>query len=574
MSLRHPLRSPLTLVLGTLLTLPFTSQPVEGQAQGRMRVLVANLTPAAGARPNFGRDLADELRDEIDLPTHVALSDDDIDDAAREFGMRLEGLDCTTAQQLAVEMNVGMVYCGEYTQNGTQVEFASRFIAIPSMSAFQVAPTSVGVEDIPGATTHVMTFFQTTIEKVSQVASCLMEFNSSNWQEAVTDCGRATEVAPEALEARSALATAYIELEQWNDALTQLDLLLEADPFNMMALEAAGFVAIQVDDREAARDYYLRYMELNPQDIAVRIRVAADLAERGDNLGGMQVLQDGIEQNPDNLELHEQYGSMAARAAIELQSALAPGTPITPEIADIYRNAITSLTLIIDRFQAEAPPEYVGMVTAAHVQLGEIDQAIAMGERGLQMYPQDASIRVQVAGAYAEAGQLDRAVATMKEAIAIDPNLPNAHVRMGQWLLQADRVEEAGAAFLQAARKGEQPAENLASLIFAHGATVHAADLRRQAETFEIAKQFEISPMLLSQINFFHGYALFQIGDAMQQAGTVEAAQATIPIFREALQLFNGALEYGATNSVDQLIAATTQLIAVQELVIERATGG
>jgi tetratricopeptide (TPR) repeat protein len=576
MSLIHPSRSPLFLVLGTLLALAFTSEPVEGQAAGRMRVLVANLTPAAGGNRDFGEDLADELRDQIDLPTHIALSDDDIDDAAREFGMRLEGLDCATAQQLAVEIEVGMVYCGEYTQNGAQVEFASRFIAIPSMSAFQVAPTSVGAEDIPAATSHVMTFFQTTIEKVSQVASCLMEYNSSNWNEAVTDCGRATEVAPEALEARSALASAYLELEQYNDALVQLEVLLEADPFNMNALEAAGFAATQVENREAARDYYLRYMELNPTDIAVRIRVAADLAERGDNLGGMQVLEDGITQNPDNLELHEQYGSMAARAAIDAQSALG-GAPITPEIADMYRKAITSLTLIIDRFQAEAPPEYVGMVTAAHVQLGEIPEAIAMGERGLQLYPQDASVRVQVASAYAEAGQIEQAVSTMREAIAIDPNLPNAYVRIGQWLLEADRVPEAGEAFLQAAQKGEQPAENLASMIFAHGATVkdqQQGDLRGAAEAFEIAKQFEISSMLRSQINFFHGYALFRIGETAQQASTVESAQATIPIFREALTHFNGAQEYGATRQLDQLIAAANQMVLIQESIIARAAQG
>jgi tetratricopeptide (TPR) repeat protein len=579
MSLIHPLRSPLALVLGTLLALPFTSQPVEGQAAGRMRVLVANLTPPAGGNTDFGEDLANELRDQIDLPTHVALSDDDIDDAAREYGMRLEGLDCNLAQQLAVEMEVGMVYCGEYTQSGTQVEFNSRFIAIPSMSQFQVAPFSVGAQDIAGATNHVMTFFQTTIEKVTQVASCLMEFNSSNWQEAVTDCGRATEVAPEALEARSALASAYLELEQWNEALEQLEVLLEADPFNVVALEAAGFAASQVDNREAARDYYLRYMELNPQDIAVRIRVAADLAERGDNLGGMQVLEAGIEQNPDNLELHEQYGSMAARAAIELQAATpsAPDAPLDPEIADMYRKAITSLNLIIDRFQQEALPEYVGMVTSAHVQLGQIDQAIAAGERGIQLFPDNAQVRNQLATAYAEGGQIDRAVSTLEEAIAIDPQLPNAYVRMGQWLLEADRVEEAGEAFLQAAERGEQPAENLATLIFAHGVNVkdqQQGDLQGSVRAYEIAKQFQTSSMLTSQINFFHGYALYRIGDSMQQASTVESAQGSTPIFREALQLFNGATEYGASRNVDQLIAATNNMILIQESIIARATGG
>mgnify|MGYP000993830282 CR=1 FL=1 len=102
----------------------------------------------------------------------------------------------------------------------------------------------------------------------------------------------------------------------------------------------------------------------------------------------MSLLEAGLEQDPENVDLHEQYGSMASRAALSLQS-LSPQPqgedppPLSPEITDLFQKAVFSLTKVIDAQGADAPPGYFGNVLGSHVALGEFDEALALGEQAI-----------------------------------------------------------------------------------------------------------------------------------------------------------------------------------------------
>ncbi len=567
-----------------LLTVPFAHQYAEAQAGGRMQVLVANLTPTGEADDDFGQDLADELRDLIDLDTHVAMSDDDIDDAARQYDMRLDDLNCLLSQQLATEIEVPMVFCGSYEQSGETVEYTAQFITIPGLEQFAVAPQTLTVEDIDVATAHIMEFFEATIDMVSQIAFCGMEYNSSNWQGAIEYCSRAVNLAPESNEARAALARTYLELEQYRESLDHFEILLESDPFDTNSLESAGYVASQIGENEAARDYYARYLELNPENVAIRMRVAFDLAQTGDNVGAMGLLEAGLEQDPENVDLHEQYGSMAVRAAVSLQ-ALSPQPqpgdssgppPLDSEVADLFRRAVHSLTRVLEAQGSETSSTYVGNVMASHIALGQLDEALALGAQGIEYFPDDAQVRSQLANAYNQAGDVDQAISTLEAALAIDPDLANANARIGQWLLAVDRVEEAGEAFSAAVAAGEQPADVLANQIFGYGYNEKdqgAGDFNGAVEAYDVARELDISPALQSQISFFHGYARYRQAEAANQPNTLESAQASLPIFREALAQFNQAGDYGQANpgsNLGQFIAGTNTYIEIQEGIIAR----
>ena len=577
----HRMRMGLAVLAAVLLTVPLVHQEAEAQVGGRMRVLVADLTPTGDADDDFGRDLAEELRDKIDIDTHVAMSDDDIDDAARQYDMRLRDLNCLLSQQLAVEIEVPMIFCGRYEESGETVEYSAQFVTIPGGEIFAVEPQTVSREDIETATAHVMEFFEATIDKVSQIAFCGMEYNSSNWQGAVDYCSRAVELAPESSEARAALARTYLELEQYQESLEQLQLLLEADPFDINALESAGYVASQVGETDAARDYYARYLELNPENVAIRMRVAYDLAQTGDDVGAMGLLEAGLEQDPESVDLHEQYGSMAARAAVSAQ-AMSPQpqggdpAPLSPEIADLFRKAVTSLSVVLEAQGSEAPPAYLGNVIAAHIALGEFDEALAAGARGLEFFPDDANVRSNLANAYNQAGDVDQAISMLEEALAIDPDTPNAYARIGQWLIEEGRVTDAGEAFKQAVERGEQPVDVLANQIFGYGYNTRdqaEGDFNGAIQAYDVAREMDISPALRSQINFFHGYARYRQAEAANEPNTVESAQASLPLFQEALAQFNQAGDYGRANpgsNLSQFIDGTGTYIEIQEGIIAR----
>ncbi len=576
------MRMSMAVVIAVLLTVPFVHQEAEAQPAGRMQVLVADLTPSGDADEDFGRDLADELRDRIDIPTHVAMSDDDIDDAAREYDMRLRDLNCVLSQQLASILEIPMVFCGDYEQSGDMFEYSGQFITIPAGERFAVESQMISEDDIDAAVNHIMEFFEATIEQVSQIAFCGMEFNSSNWDGALDYCSRAVELVPESGEARAALARTYLELEEYDESLTHFEVLLESDPFDITSLESAGYVASQVGNIDAAREYYSRYLELNPDNVAIRMRVAYDLAQTGDEVGAMTLLEAGLEQDPENVDLHEQYGSMASRAALSLQS-LSPQPqgggdppPLSPEIADLFQKAVFSLTKVIDAQGADAPPGYFGNVLGSHVALGEFDEALALGEQAIEYFPDDAQVRSQLANAYRQAGDVDRAITTLENALEIDSELANAYARIGQWLIEEGRVEEAGEAFHSAVDAGEQPADILANQIFGYGYNEKdqgEGDLSGAVEVYNIAREFDISPALLSQINFFHGYARYRQAEAASQPNTVESAQASLPIFQEALAQFNQAGDYGRVNAganLSQFLDGTATYIEIQEGIIAR----
>ncbi len=576
------LRINVRLMAALLLMVPFVHHEAEAQAGGRMRVLVADLTPTGEAEDDFGRDLSEELRELINLDTHVAMSDDEIDDAADEYDMDWRDLNCLLSQQLAVEVSVPMIFCGRYEQNGESINYSAQFVTVPGGDIFEVEPQTVAEDDIDVAATHVMEFFEATIDMVSAIAFCGMEYNSSNWQGSLDYCSRAVDLAPESMEARAALARTYLELEQYEESLGQFEVLLEADPFDINSLESAGFLASQVGETDAARDYYARYLELNPENVAIRMRVAYDLAQTGDEVGAMGLLEAGIEQDPENVDLHEQYGSMAARAAVSLQ-AMSPlpqdggqPAPLSPENQDLFRKAVSSLTIVLDAMGAEAPPVYLGNIVASHVALGEFDEALAMGRRGLEYFRDDATVRSQLANAYNQAGQIEQAISTLEEALAIDPDVPNAYARIGQWLLTEERVQEAGEAFQQAVERGEQPADVLANQIFGYGYNTRdqeRGDFNGAIEAYNVARQLDIMPGLRSQINFFHGYARYRQAEAVNQPNTLESAQASLPLFQEALAQFNQATDYGQVNpgsNLSQFIAGTTTYVEIQEGIIAR----
>jgi tetratricopeptide (TPR) repeat protein len=148
---------------------------------------------------------------------------------------------------------------------------------------------------------------------------------------------------------------------------------------------------------------------------------------------------------------------------------------------------------------------------------------------------------------------------------------------MGQWLLAQERVEEAGAAFAQAAERGEQPVDVLANQIFGYGYNTKdqvQGDFNGAIEAYNVARSLDISPALRSQINFFHGYARYRQAEVINQPNTVESATASMPLFQEALSQFNQAQDYGRANpgsNLSQFIEGTGTFVEIQEGIIARA---
>jgi hypothetical protein len=136
-------------------------------------------------------------------------------------------------------------------------------------------------------------------------------------------------------------------------------------------------------------------------------------------------------------------------------------------------------------------------------------------------------------------------------------------------LIEAGRFDEAAAAAPAAER------DQVARAIFqrAYVAGHQRQDFDYAVRGYVAAKRL-VTPgdAMHDQLNFWHGFALYSAGVDAQAAQTLATAEATLPMFEEALDLFAATGEYPATVNVNValLVRTTNSYIEIQQAVIER----
>lgn len=573
------LRAALVIAAAAAFLVPLI--PVEADAQepgGRFRVIVPDVVPADDSNPRFGDRVSGYLRDMIDLDTHVAMPRREIDEHARTYEMRYDDLGCIEARQLATQIRAPIVMCGTYEDVGGEYRVEVTFITVPDGDEFAIAPFTAGHEEWVSAAEHLSQEFTTLVQELGTIRNCDTALRNADWDTAIEQCERAVAIAPDSYTVRRALAAVYRETEDWQASLEQYQVMLEERPQDEDALVAAGYVAAQSGDRELAREYYERYLEFNPENVNVRIQVAYDLGET-DPYGAMRLLEEGLEQEPDNVDLHDRYGTYSFRAAVTLQDEQQfqqqdGDRTMSPEVEELYRQAIRSFEIVLEELGSEGRPAQATNTMRAYRQLGEYDEAIRMGERAAQWFPGEADIPSQLAHAHSDAGDFDAAIAALDRALAINPDLSQGQTRKGSYFLRAGRVDDAVAAFREAAARGEQESDQLASMIFSHGFNNHVQqdDFAEGIRLLEAAKEFDISTELRQQIDYFHGYALYMQGRVAQEPSNLQSAQATLPIFRQARERVQAGQPYAQRSgqNYQELIDAIDAFIEIQELIIQR----
>ena len=216
-------------------------------------------------------------------------------------------------------------------------------------------------------------------------------------------------------------------------------------------------------------------------------------------------------------------------------------------------------------------------MSAAQLQLGNVDEAIAFAERAVESHPEEAGLRAIHAEALKESGMITEAVAALAAIEDIDPDWPNLDLRMGNWLMEAGRVEEAVPVLQRAVAKGSSP-DQAGNMIFssAYASYVQPTEKNypRFIELIGLAKSFDVSAQAQETFDFWHAFSLYQYGMVLQEPETVEAANRTLPMFQEALALFQRGKGYAdrtASINLQQFVDATGTYIEIQDAIIRRA---
>lgn len=567
--------------LAALIVAPavFVNGSLEAQDLGRFRVLVPDLFALEDANRGFGEDVAKELRELLnELPTHQPVDKDDIEDQLDRFDMRMRDLNCISTRQLGAQMNVQVAFCAEYTESDRMRELKNiKFIDLGSSAEFSVDGFAIDRDEKEAAAQRILDAFDTYVQQIRFRDFCYQYAQSNDWEGSLRTCDQALELNPADGGVRYQRAQALWKLERLDEGLTEVEVILEADPFDSDALNLGGYLATQLGRTDAGREYYGRYLEVNPNAAAVRLSIAHELFTGGDAEGAMLLVAEGleVEETPELLTYYGSYAMEAARQASPADAA-ADALP-APEVAALYREAITSLEKAFELLGDEMQPSNLRNIISAYAQLGENDQAVSFAEQVLATYPEDTSILSAYSVALGRVDRVDDAVAALQQIESIDPEYPNLFARQAQLLLQADRRDDAVPVMQRAVTNGADP-EQMAQILFgdAFNKGLNPNNPNRSL-TYALtgiaaAKTFEVGAELKAQLDFWHGYALYQRGLAQQEPNTLASAQAALPTFQQAVPLLQAGASYAPQVGVDpnQIIQATQQYIEIQEAIIRR----
>ena len=568
----RPLKLSLSLVLVALVVGPVA---LHAQAQGRFRVLIPYFMPLGDADDDFGKDASKELRKLINtLATHEPIEEKEIKDQGKRFDTKIQDLNCILTRQLASQIDAQVALCAEYWARKNVV-----FWVIASSEQFAVSDVTVGEKDEEIAAQHIFNEFDRYVQQIRAQGICADYYASRQWENALRNCDQALVLNPDGVATRYLRGRILYEQDNYTESLGEMEKVLALEPFHQEALELAGYMSALRDDDDNAREYYGRYLELNPANAAVRMRIAYDLARAGDPVGGMQLIQIGLDVDAENVDLWEQYGGFAFSAALDAEQNAAldaqNGGGVSPEAQGYYREAINAYEKVFEGKGAETPVGHLRNIIAAYIQLDEVASAVEVGARVLQTHAQEDVLWSIYADALQRNDQLDEAITALDRVREINPSHPSATLRQGNWLIQAGRIEDAVAVLKEAVADDPARADQVARMIFADAYQKGYQEKNYQYAIagMAVAKELpDLSEAMVSQLNFWHGFSVYQAAVLEQAPQTLPTAQATLPQFQAAINLFNQSGAYPASVNVNlsELLANANTYVEIQDAIIKR----
>ncbi len=570
--------------------LPFA--PTAANAQ-ELTILVAPIGVTEPVERKFGEKLSEEVVKALQqFPGYTAVDKDEIKDLIKQYGLDEKAMSPIEWRQLASQMNANMVMSGLASQSGAGVNVDVDFIDPRSGDELPMVPFTVSDDDQhEQAAMQVMGQLEGAVEYARSVAFCADYLASEQAEDAITNCNTAIEMNPEAQRAYYLRGRAHMLSESWATAAADLQRVVDIDASNTEALQSIAFVYAQLGDGEKSLDFYRQYLNFQPDDVTVRLRIAYELAGAGGHAEAMTILQDGVERAPENVQLLEYLGGVA------LQAGQQGGTVTDPAALGVAVEAFEKvLALKGDGIGSST----LSNITSVYMLTERYDDALAFSERALSMLqnpPAATNGDGAEPGAEAPAGatkdqllgqihaaraqiydkmELPQEAATeFERAIGFNPDMQNGYQRLATYRLKAGDTDAAIGAFRTAVENGAD-ANEIADALFGQGYNDHFQAKRYLPAIglFEVAAEFAQAPDVANRIHFFTGYGYYLRATALDEGNAANEACGPAQAALQAFQAVNGHLgmagsyEAGSQGSIRE--AVDVQLYR-QEQIIKKA---
>lgn len=546
-------------------------------AQGRMRVLVPTFDNAQGSTTRDGQRLAEQVRKAInELPRHAPLEEKAWKDALKKYDLREQDMSCIEWKQLAQmekAMGVGLVMCGTYDESTGTV--SGEFAPAGGGDGFKIA--EFPFQDRDQAAAHIVQAFNTYTRQLTLLTSCDEYVRGESWEQALQACTEAVELNPQSTSGNYLRGSALLKLDRQEEALPAFEAVLAVDPINSEALLAAGYTAAQLKQQELSQRYLHEYLAMNPGNIDVRLSIATELANQGDPAGALQLVEEVATGADASAQIFTYAGHFAMNAGLSAQAAAgtdvaAPGS--NTEAMTLFRKAVQHYERAIEMTPADSVDGAIYRnLMSAYRNVGNVDRALAIGQQATASGDNAQALSIY-ADVLKEAGRVDEAIAALDRAVQVDPTMPNLEARKGLLLLEANRLNEAVAAFKQAndaGRLSPEFRENVAQQLAVSGYNLTQRQRFNEAlPYFRASRELGKSERSVGMVNFFHGYTLvMQVDGMLRTATTAGPARTAKPLLEEARRLLQNAGGFTEQRAKTQeLLGNVAQYIEVADALI------
>ncbi len=627
------------------------AQPAEAGAQeGEIRVLVAPLVTHDGIRARFGERVADRVRDRLQQFSGMRpIEKNRIEDALKEYQLSPENMSAIEWRQLASRLNAQMVMVGEARRGGQGVQVEVNFVDPESGDELPVESFSVGDDGQDRqAAEQIAGGLEEQVQFQRSVVFCAEYLASEQIEDAARNCQQALAINPNSTRALYLQGRIYMEMEDFSSAKQNLERVLEENPSNTDALQSLAYTEAKLGNTQRASTLYQEYLQYNPDAVDVRLNVAFEMASAGALAEAMEILQEGVDRDSTNAALWEYLGRVALakgtqrqpagtggpdmpEGATEGQTAPAEGAANGGSVSDTaaVRLAVRAYDKVLELREGDIDPTILTNVIAAHLALGELQQALDFSERALERLrrpsadgagspePGDAAAQGEgqeeeaegegqeqaqgegQAGAGEEAlevpgraeetreetqarihslradifARMERprdAIRELDQVLELNPEYENALMRRGQQRLRAGNTEGAMQDFRAAVQRG-QDRNAVAQTLFARGYQDYFQrdQFSAAAEMFRTALEFAERQDLQQQINFFTAYSYYQQGaqiDNQNRGEECEPARRALNLFQRVAPLLDRSGNYQAQAQSQLREALDVQVYRQQQI--------
>lgn len=510
--LRALIAATLTLVLSVPLATDLRAAVVVQQEPGgRHRVLVVPLNCRELDR-RFGDKVAEVVRKELEeFSTHAPIEKREYERALKRYEVKEEELNPIKSRQLANLMGAQVAFVGSCVAAGGAYDLQAGFISVATGDEVKVPQMSIsdkGDDSVDRVARASIAAFQEQVRFERARQFCADYVGSSQPENALRNCNEALAINSSSVPTLLNKGLAFRQLfegEQagtngWADsAVVYFEKVLEIDPGRREALSQAAYILSQVGNAERASELYKQYLELDPANVPVRLKVADDMAKVGYMAEAIEIIQAGLQYVENDVTLLQFLGDYALNYSSEDSSYV-----------DI---ALESYEKILELKGEETDQRIIMNALAAYTAANRTAEAIAFAEKALE----SASDNPRLWSLYADAlGRSERhsdAAAAMDRVIELDPAYQNALLKRGSFKLQAGDKAGATADFNQAISSGNSSQDDVYLLFYRQAIEARNANQFREAlGYFEDASNFAPAGKK-TEVEFWWAYTNYQLGE-------------------------------------------------------------